>query len=226
MSFHPDADAFLRAILRDLDDATPRLVFADWLEETGDSGNIAWARYIRVQAELAAQPAIGGRWGELEAKAADEAPRIHATLKVPASLFVEQARAVLRLLPIEQLIVNVDGFVIPRPIAEYVPASIAHEHRVLPLAVSRRDVHLAMADRHNGETLQILQFILNRRVVPIATDPESIPAAVERTYGPAHAEFYDPFIEFTDLPPPIEPSDPTVITSSESSEPCPPPPRP
>jgi uncharacterized protein (TIGR02996 family) len=87
MSFHPDADAFLRAILHNLDDATPRLVFADWLEETDEPANVAWARYIRAQAELAAQPPIGGRWPELEAQAADEVLRIEATLKVPANLF-------------------------------------------------------------------------------------------------------------------------------------------
>ena len=44
MSFHPDADAFLRAILDNLDDATPRLIFADWLE-------VDPAGYLVVQGE-------------------------------------------------------------------------------------------------------------------------------------------------------------------------------
>ena len=37
MTSHPDADAFMRAILRDPADVTTRLVFADWLEETGEA---------------------------------------------------------------------------------------------------------------------------------------------------------------------------------------------
>jgi uncharacterized protein (TIGR02996 family) len=48
-----DADAdFLRAIIDKPADDAPRLVYADWLDETGRSG---WAEFIRVQCELAAQ---------------------------------------------------------------------------------------------------------------------------------------------------------------------------
>lgn len=43
------ADAFLEAILQDPDDDTPRLVYADWLEEQGDSASAARAEFIRVQ---------------------------------------------------------------------------------------------------------------------------------------------------------------------------------
>jgi uncharacterized protein (TIGR02996 family) len=47
------ADAFLEAILQDPDDDTPRLVYADWLEEQGDSARAARAEFIRVQCALA-----------------------------------------------------------------------------------------------------------------------------------------------------------------------------
>jgi uncharacterized protein (TIGR02996 family) len=43
-------DAFLQAILEDPDDDTPRLVYADWLDEHGDADR---AEFIRVQCELA-----------------------------------------------------------------------------------------------------------------------------------------------------------------------------
>jgi uncharacterized protein (TIGR02996 family) len=43
-------DAFLRAIIANPDDDTPRLVYADWLDEYGDP---ARAEFIRVQCELA-----------------------------------------------------------------------------------------------------------------------------------------------------------------------------
>jgi uncharacterized protein (TIGR02996 family) len=48
------ADAFLQDILAHPDDDTPRLIFADWLEEQGDAGNIVRAEFIRVQCALAA----------------------------------------------------------------------------------------------------------------------------------------------------------------------------
>jgi uncharacterized protein (TIGR02996 family) len=48
-----EADAFLANILEHPDDDAPRLVFADWLEEHGQS---ARAEFIRVQIELAGGP--------------------------------------------------------------------------------------------------------------------------------------------------------------------------
>jgi uncharacterized protein (TIGR02996 family) len=47
------ARAFLETILAQPDDDTPRLIFADWLEEEGDS---ARAEFIRVQVERARLP--------------------------------------------------------------------------------------------------------------------------------------------------------------------------
>src|SRR4051794_39815561 len=42
-------EAFLQAIIERPDDDTPRLVYADWLEEHGDA---ARAEFIRVQCQL------------------------------------------------------------------------------------------------------------------------------------------------------------------------------
>lgn len=44
-----DEDAFLKAICDAPDDDTPRLVFADWLQERGNPFDTAWASLIRVQ---------------------------------------------------------------------------------------------------------------------------------------------------------------------------------
>ena len=46
----PDADALLRAIVRHPDDDTPRLVYADWLQENGRSEE---GEFLRVQCRLA-----------------------------------------------------------------------------------------------------------------------------------------------------------------------------
>ena len=46
-----DRDALLAGILADPDADLPRLVFADWLEETGHPANCARAEYIRLAIE-------------------------------------------------------------------------------------------------------------------------------------------------------------------------------
>ncbi len=46
-------EAFLQAIVENPDDDTPRLIYADWLEEYGD---LHRAEFIRVQCELARLP--------------------------------------------------------------------------------------------------------------------------------------------------------------------------
>jgi uncharacterized protein (TIGR02996 family) len=46
-------EAFLQAIIESPDDDTPRLVYADWLEEHGQAERAA---FIRVQCELARLP--------------------------------------------------------------------------------------------------------------------------------------------------------------------------
>ncbi len=45
--------AFLQAIIETPADDTPRLVYADWLEERGQPGDAERAEFIRVQCELA-----------------------------------------------------------------------------------------------------------------------------------------------------------------------------
>jgi uncharacterized protein (TIGR02996 family) len=63
----PDEAAFLRAICDAPDDDTPRLVFADWLEETGKPVNVDRAEFIRLQIRLHHEPEaeyypdVGGR---------------------------------------------------------------------------------------------------------------------------------------------------------------------
>jgi uncharacterized protein (TIGR02996 family) len=51
-----DGDALLAAILAEPDEDTPRLAYADWLDEVGDEVGQARAELIRVQIELARMP--------------------------------------------------------------------------------------------------------------------------------------------------------------------------
>ena len=57
-----DRAAFLRAICAAPDDDTPRLVFADWLDEHGDAKR---AEFIRVSCELEQVEEFGPRWRAL-----------------------------------------------------------------------------------------------------------------------------------------------------------------
>jgi uncharacterized protein (TIGR02996 family) len=50
---HPEAVALYRAILAHPDEDTPRLVYADWLDENGDAADRTFAEFIRVQGRLA-----------------------------------------------------------------------------------------------------------------------------------------------------------------------------
>src|SRR3954453_18261421 len=62
---HP---AFLRGIGGEPDDDTPRLVYADWLDEHGEADR---AEFIRVQCELARWVPDLGRRGSLKARASE-----------------------------------------------------------------------------------------------------------------------------------------------------------
>src|SRR5262245_49018815 len=48
-----DEAAFLAAILANPDEDTPRLVYADWLDEQGGTSNVARAEYIRLEIDFA-----------------------------------------------------------------------------------------------------------------------------------------------------------------------------
>src|SRR5262245_16841501 len=58
-------EAFLQAVIESPDDDGPRLMFADWLDERGESGR---AEFIRVQIDRARLPDDDPRQSELEAR--------------------------------------------------------------------------------------------------------------------------------------------------------------
>ncbi len=65
------ADAFLQDIIAHPEDDTPRLIFADWLEEQGGPRDRARAEFIRVQFALAGLPAGDLRRPPLEQRERD-----------------------------------------------------------------------------------------------------------------------------------------------------------
>ncbi len=73
MTVAADGAALRRAVCAAPDDDLPRLVYADWLDEHGDS---ARAEFIRVQCEQARTPWMSARWRQLH-RAADHLRRGH-----------------------------------------------------------------------------------------------------------------------------------------------------
>src|SRR5947209_4087839 len=69
-----DEQALLAAIWAGPHEDTPRLVYADWLQETGDPANVARAEFIRLQCELA-------RLDEDDPRQRELARRPHTLLK-------------------------------------------------------------------------------------------------------------------------------------------------
>jgi uncharacterized protein (TIGR02996 family) len=64
-----DRRALMAAILANPDDDTPRLVFADWLQENGDKHDQARAEFIRLQIESAKLPFGDAKRTQLDASA-------------------------------------------------------------------------------------------------------------------------------------------------------------
>ena len=63
-----EREALIHAVCTNPDDDTPRLVFADWLDENGDAGDRLRARFIRVQCEMARSEEQAPRWRKLYAE--------------------------------------------------------------------------------------------------------------------------------------------------------------
>ncbi len=95
--------------------------------------------------------------------------------------------------------VDLTGLEIPRSVIELVPESVARENLVLPLALEGNVMKIAMADPSNYDTVQKLQFVLNKDIVPVMAVVEQITDAINRNYGQTETESVDSMlVEFTD----------------------------
>src|SRR5262249_13335930 len=129
-----DGAALLQAILADPEDDTPRLAYADWLEEHGgDESQHARAEFIRLQVEFARREARGdaSRWdltqrqkdllaGHEQAWTAELRPLLGRSwefrrgfvekVRLTATQLLSRARALFRLTPVREVdLANVDG---------------------------------------------------------------------------------------------------------------------
>ncbi|HSQ54258.1 MAG TPA: GspE/PulE family protein [Gemmata sp.] len=95
--------------------------------------------------------------------------------------------------------VNLTELEIPKPVIELVPESVARENVVLPLSLEGNTLKIITSDPTNYDTIQKLQFILNKDIVPVLAVQEQITEAINRNYGQTETESVDSMlVEFTD----------------------------
>jgi uncharacterized protein (TIGR02996 family) len=201
-------DAFLRSILENPDDDTPRLVYADWLEERDDPRG----EFIRVQCRLEKMGGDDPLRSDLEARERDLLARHvegwvgplrpwltgwkfrrgfveRVTVTVP--VYLEHADALLRLAPACRVELDLAQAEIPPAVIEFMPESVARENIVLPVGHRNGRLVMAMRDPVDWDTLRKLKFILNRDIEPVAAPAEQIIEAIGRYYGETEVETVD-----------------------------------
>jgi type IV pilus assembly protein PilB len=79
--------------------------------------------------------------------------------------------------------VDLTNVTIPQSVIDLLPESVARENTVLLLAHEDRGIKLVIADPTDLDTIQKLQFILNKDVYPVLSSREQIVEAINRHYG-------------------------------------------
>ena len=108
---------------------------------------------------------------------------------------------------------------IPAAVVELVPESVARENVVLPLAQENGALKIIMSDPSDFDTVQKLQFILNKDIQPVLAPREQIVEAINRHYGQSETESVDSMLaEFTDTAIDFTETESTSSSSFEESE--------
>jgi type IV pilus assembly protein PilB len=95
--------------------------------------------------------------------------------------------------------VNLAEITIPPSVIEMVPESVARENVVIPLSQDNGVLKIVISDPSDFDTIQKLQFILNKDIQPVLSAKEQIVEAINRHYGQTETESVDSMLqEFTD----------------------------
>jgi uncharacterized protein (TIGR02996 family) len=191
-------DAFLRAIREDPEDDTPRLVYADWLEERGDPRG----EFIRVQCRLA-RTAPGDKRAALQQherrlleRHQDEwlgslRPLLTGwtfrrgfldAMTVPAAIYLRPV-TFPRPDTVRRVEVDLNGFEVPANALEFVPESVAYENVLLPLGFRGEALVLAVQDPMDAGLMEKMQYIFNRDIDAVAAPGRQVAEAIRRYYG-------------------------------------------
>ncbi len=179
---HPTAEALVRTILADPADPLPRLVFADFLDETCTRPNMAWAKYMRLAVDLVHLPLTPPRRAYLEAVQAEAAAEVRAGLTYKAEQFIQHAAVMRQLLPLRCVTLNVETVTVEAAVLDFVPEAVARELSILPVTVADACLVVASADpTATGDVSDRLPSS-HYRVEVVRAGPEGLAAAIGRNY--------------------------------------------
>jgi type IV pilus assembly protein PilB len=95
--------------------------------------------------------------------------------------------------------VTLNEVTVPPSVIEQVPESVARENVVFPMSMEAGTLKICVSDPGDFDTLQKLQFILNKDIHPLLAPREQIVEAINRHYGQTETESVDSMLqEFTD----------------------------
>src|SRR5262249_18529541 len=113
--------------------------------------------------------------------------------------------------------VDLTEVTIPSAVIELVPESVARENVVLPMAQDNGMLKIIMSDPSDFDTVQKLQFILNKDIQPVLAPREQIIEAINRHYGQTETESVDSMLaEFTDTA--IDFTEPEATSSAAADD--------
>ena len=192
----PAADALMAAVLANPADPLRRLVFADYLDDTGTPGNAAWAEYLRLRAAAAGETTALKRELLWDA-AADAATKIVAGLTLPAATFLADVTSFRDLLPGERFTLLLDGFTPPRPVIAL--AATCRDHRGLPLGTSPTRTVIGLIDQAKpGDREFWTEMYKDWLFVRVRT--EEYEQALQRTYTPRALALVQPRVTAEPVP--------------------------
>jgi type IV pilus assembly protein PilB len=94
--------------------------------------------------------------------------------------------------------VDLSNTEIPKAVIELMPESVAREHVIMPYELEGQVLKVVTSDPTNYETLQKLQFILNKDIQPVLAVQEQIQETINKNYGQSETESMDSMLaEFT-----------------------------
>jgi uncharacterized protein (TIGR02996 family) len=193
-------DAFLHAILESPDDDTHRLVYADYLDEQGETDP---AEFIRVQVALASLPPDDPRreqlrdrerrllagheeeWlGPLRAWATGWAFRrgFLDAITVPAATYLQHT-TIPRPATVRRVEVDLDRFEVSADALAVVPQSVAYENVLLPAGFRGGTLVLAVPDPLDANIVEMMRYLFSRDVEVVSAPSRQVAEAIRRHYG-------------------------------------------
>jgi uncharacterized protein (TIGR02996 family) len=192
-------------------DDTPRLIYADWLEECGDPRG----EFIRLQCWLASKAEGDSFRNGLETRErqllieheADWLGPLHSLLKrwtfrrgflddltLAAGLYLDHADALRGVRTLRRIEVDLTEFQPLPTILDYFPESVARENIALPLGFRGDRLVVALREPNDLWALKMIntmQFILNREIEAVAASVEQLVEAIDRCFDSGEVESLD-----------------------------------